>query len=226
MTDRGAESPSPFSREGSRPSDALGADPAPDTPGVPGPTEPNGSTGSSASPSAAQIWQAYPSSSPPDAPFTPPAADPYAVPQVDPGFDPQPTPPYVSYGDSRPYDLTPPAAYGTNPYEVAPYQPGYGGYSPYGMVAIQHPRAVPAMVLGIVGIVLAASCGVGGFLGIGGIVLGRKARNEIDTEPGRYAGRSQAVAGIVTGTIGTVLGALITILVIVVIAVGAGLEGF
>lgn len=223
MTDRGAESPSPFSREGSRPSDALGADPAPDMPGLTGSTGPNGSSPSA---SAEQSWEAYPSSNPPEAPFTPPAADPYSAPSVDPGFDPQQPPPYASYGNSRPYDLAPPAAYGTNPYEVAPYQPGYGGYSPYGMVSLQHPRAVPAMVLGILGIVLAASCGVGGFLGIGGIVLGRKARNEIDTEPGRYAGRSQAVAGIVTGTIGTVLGALITILIIVLIAVGAGLEGF
>ena len=182
MSDRGAESPSPFSREGSRPSDGLGAD-----------QEPTGSSGSNAS---EQTWQIYPGSGATADPFTPPPAAPYA------------------------------AAYGTNPYEVTPYQPGYGGYSPYGVVAIQHPRAVSAMVLGILGIVLAASCGIGGFLGIGGIVLGRKARNEIDAEPGRYAGRSQAVAGIVTGTIGTVLGVLISILIIVLVAVSAGLEGF
>ena len=135
-------------------------------------------------------------------------------------------PPYASYGSSRPYDLPPTGAYGTNPYEAPPYQPTPGGYSPYGVAPAQHPRAVPAMVLGIVGIVLAASCGVGGFVGIAGIVLGRQARTEIDAEPGRYAGRSQAVAGIVTGAIGTALAVLITILLVVVFAVGAGLEDF
>ena len=233
MTDRGAESgpgnasgggeqpPNPFSREGSRPSDALGAEPAPDATSS---TEPAGSNGSSTS--AEQTWQAYPSSGPPAGPYAPPPINPYAAPYVDPGFDPQPTPPYVPYGGTRPYDLVPPTGYGTNPYEVNPYQPAYGGYGSYGVVPIQHPRAVPAMVLGIIGIVLAGSCGIGGLLGIGGIVLGRKARNEIDAEPGRYAGRSQATAGIVTGTIATVLGTLIMILVVVVFAAGAGLEGF
>ena len=178
MSDRGAESPSPFSREGSRPSDALGAD-----------QEPTGSVRSERRanrPGRPTPGRALPRTR------TPPPADPYAAPYVAPGFDPQPTPAYASYGDGRPYDLTPPAAYGTNPYEVTPYQPDYGGYSPYGTVGIQHPRAATAMVLGIISIVLAASCGIGGFLGIGGIVQGRKARNEIDAEPGRYAGRSQA----------------------------------
>ena len=156
-------------------------------------TEPAGSNGSSTS--AEQTWQAYPSSGPPAGPYAPPPINPYAAPYVDPGFDPQPTPPYVPYGGTRPYDLVPPTGYGTNPYEVNPYQPAYGGYGSYGVVPIQHPRAVPAMVLGIIGIVLAGSCGIGGLLGIGGIVLGRKARNEIDAEPGRYAGRSQATAG-------------------------------
>ena len=70
------------------------------------------------------------------------------------------------------------------------------------------------MVLGIVSIVLASSCGIGGLLGIAGIVQGRKVRNEIDAQPGRYAGRSMASAGIITGTIGVVLGALVTIIVI------------
>ena len=190
MSDRGAESPSPFSREGSRPSDALGAD-----------QEPTGSSGSERERTdLADLSRLGRARGP-----VPAAGRPVRGPLRRAGLRPAADTGVRSYGDSRPYDL-PPAAYGTNPYEVTPYQPGYGGYSPYGVVAIQHPRAVSAMVLGILGIVLAASCGIGGFLGIGGIVLGRKARNEIDAEPGRYAGRSQAVAGIVTGTIGTVLG--------------------
>ena len=120
-------------------------------------------------------------------------SDPYAAPYVDPGFDPQPTPPYVPYGGTRPYDLAPPTAYGTNPYEVTPYQPAYGGYGSYGVVPVSIRAPSRRWFSASSGIVLAGSCGIGGLLGIAGIVLGRQARNEIDAEPGRYAGRSQAV---------------------------------
>jgi hypothetical protein len=162
-------------------------------------------------------------------------ADPYAAPEpagfepVQPGFDPQPTPPYGggagAYGDPAagygpvPSYPTPPPAYGSNPYET-PYQPAYGGVSPYGAVAPSHPQASTAMIFGILGIVFGFSCGLGGLLGIPGIVLGRRARREIDAQPGRYAGRSQAVAGIVTGTIGVVVAVLVTVLIVVAIAAG------
>ena len=53
-----------------------------------------------------------------------------------------------------------------------------------------------------------------------GIVQGRRARNEIDAQPGRYAGRSQAVAGIVTGTIGVVIAALVVLAIIAVVIGG------
>ena len=196
-------------------------------------------------PSADERWPGYPPASNPYAgpdPYASPDPyanpDPYAGPYPGapqpgppaPGYAPPPTPPYGSAGPaasaydgpsygSNPYEVNP---YEVNPYEVNPYQPGYGSYSPYGTVPANHPRATSAMVLGIVSIVLASSCGIGGLLGIVGIVQGRKVRSEIDAQPGRYAGRSMASAGIITGTIGVVLGALVTIGVIFAFAIGAG----
>ena len=111
-------------------------------------------------------------------------------------------------------------AYGTNPYEYPPYQPAYGGSAPYAVVQVSHPKAGTAMVFGILGIVLGLSCGgIGGLLGIAGIVQGRRARDEIDAEPGRYSGRSQAVAGVITGTIGVVIAALAVVGIIVLVIV-------
>jgi hypothetical protein len=151
--------------------------------GVPPPAPP---------PPAQDSWPAYPAAPPP-------------------GFDPEPVPPYRPTGryEAAPVD----GAYGSNPYEVNPYQvnqyqPSYGGSSPYGFVPTQHPQAVTALVLGILGAVFGATCGIGGLFGIGGIVVGRRARREIDAEPGRFTGRGAATAGIITGIVGLVIGVL------------------
>lgn len=165
---------------------------------------------------------------PPPNPWSRPhtGPEPAAFEPQQPGFDPQPTPPYGgaphgepvgTYGPVPAY-AAPPPAYGSNPYEANPYQPAYGGISPYGMAPPSHPQASTAMIFGILGIVFGFSCGIGGLLGIPGIVLGRRARNEIDAQPARYAGRSQAVAGFVTGIIGVVLAVLLTVLFAVIIA--------
>ena len=208
-TGPGADPPNPFSREGSQAAEETGAQP-------------------SSAPSAE-----------PFEPYQPPpaGADPYVAPSVyggpylatpypapdaptsgppPPGFDPQPTPPYGSDATASPY-AAPSPAYGSNPYEYTPYQPAYGGTTPYAMVQVSHPKATTAMVFGILGIVFGLSCGIGGLLGIPGIVQGRRARAEIDAEPGRYSGRSQAVAGIVTGIIGVVITALVIVFVVVAI---------
>jgi Domain of unknown function (DUF4190) len=207
----GEQPPNPWSREGSAAS-------------APEPT-----SASSANPPAAD-----PSQAPPD-PYASPAgyAGPYPSYPPDPGYDPQPTPPYgngpsaTSYGTppptyanpSPPYG-TPAPAYGSNPYEMSPYAPTYGTSSPYGAAPVSHPQATTALIFGILGIVFGFSCGIGGLLGIGGIVQGRKARNEIDAQPGRYTGRSSAVAGIVTGVIGVVIAALVVLAVVAFVVVG------
>ena len=191
------EPPSPWSREGASTTDPAASGPA---------------SAPSASPPAADPYQ-------PSAPGDPyanpagsagpfPASGPSSSEPPPPGFNPLPTPPYGA----------PPPAYGSNLYEVAAYQPAYGTSTPYGAAPPTHPQSTTAMIFGILGIVFGLSCGIGGLLGIPGIVQGRRARNEIDAQPGRYAGRSQAVAGIVTGTIGVVIAALAVVVVLVVVA--------
>ena len=97
--------------------------------------------------------------------------------------------------------------------------------SPYGAGAVanppeQHPPATLALILGILGTVLGMTCVVGGLVGIGGIVTGRRVRNEIDAAPGRYTGRSQAIGGIVTGIIGVSIFALVTVMIVLLVIAG------
>lgn len=224
----GEQPPNPWSREGSSAVDGLGtpasaasASPEPD------PYRPSATADPYAAPAA------------PAGPF--PVYGPGQPGPPAPGFDPQPTPPYGGgatgstyagpvygdppppHGEAAPVYGPPPPAYGSNPYDVAPYAPAYGTTAPYGVAAPQHPQATTAMIFGILGIVFGMSCGLGGLLGIPGIVLGRKARSEIDAEPGRYGGRSQAQAGIVTGVIGVVIAVVVT--VIIVLAIVAAVAG-
>ena len=81
-------------------------------------------------------------------------------------------------------------------------------------------RATTALVLGIVSILF---CGL--FTGILAIVLGRRAQREIDASEGRLRGRSVATAGLVTGVIGTLWSAFVTVLVIGVFAFGGTVSG-
>ena len=208
-TGPGADPPNPFSREGAQAAEGLGAQPSsapePFVPYQPPPADPYAAPSTYSGPF--QTPDPYPASG--STPGGPPP----------PGFDPQPTPPYGSGATASPYDA-PVTPYGSNPYEYTPYQAGYSSPTPYAVVQVSHPKATTAMVFGILGIVLGVSCGLGGLLGIAGIIQGRQARDEIDAQPGRYSGRSQAVAGIVTGVIGVVIAALVIVLVVVVILLG------
>jgi hypothetical protein len=206
-TGPGGDPPNPFSREGAEAAEELGAQSSPAPAGEP--------------------FEPYPP--PPGDPYASPGA--YSGPSA-PGFDPQPIPPYGPEATTSPYGAPAPAygsnpyEYPSNPYEYAPYQPAYGSTVPYGgmqygTVQVSHPKAGTAMVFGILGVVFGLSCGIGGLLGIPGILQGRKARDEIDAEPGRYSGRSQAVAGIVTGTIGVVIAGLVIVLGVVLVILGA-----
>jgi hypothetical protein len=140
----------------------------------------------------------------------------------------QPAPPYQAPWPEQP----PPPGYGSPadlPGYGAPVQPGTpaayrppgaqgGGYGPpygYGYGPTDHPKAVPALVTGIIGLVLSLFCGVGGLVGIAGIVQGSRAKREIDGDPARWTGRSKAHAGLVTGIIGlAVLGIWAVVFVI------------
>jgi hypothetical protein len=111
----------------------------------------------------------------------------------------------------------PPAQPPLQPSGPQPY--GYG--PPY--VLPEAPGATPAMVLGIISLVVlpvACCCGVGGLfsiaLGILAIVFGVSARSRIAAAGGALGGGSKATAGIITGGIATGIAAILFVLVLVI----------
>jgi hypothetical protein len=103
-----------------------------------------------------------------------------------------------------------------------PQQPPYPPQQPYGGYAAprpHHPSAVPALVLGILSLVL---CGF--FTGIPAMVMGRRAVREI-RGGAQYGGEGMAQAGFWTGLIGTALTALAALLVLGVFAFGGVVSG-
>jgi hypothetical protein len=219
-----SQQPNPFSREGSSPSHGLSSDSGPD-----GATSPDQPPADGSSETYSGDWPSYPAGNP----YGGPALDPYGRPvgqfgssdpgsiYTGPGLESQPM---QSYSDPvQPYGES---SYG-NPYEANPYQTSFGGVSPYGapsmptpMPTTPHPQAALALILGILGTVLGFGCIIGGLVGIGGIVVGRRVKNEIDADPGRYTGRSQAVAGIVTGIIGVSICVLVTLFIVLAVVAG------
>ena len=204
--DVGAGTPNPWSRESSAAgAHPLGADePAPGLDrGDPAPPAP-----------PAYGPPAY--GPPPGAPGVPGAAAPYADPQPPiPGYGQQPP-----HAEPAPYD--PAASYGQpdqgSGYGVTPYPGGYGGaYPNYGTVAPDHPQSTAALVTGIIALVTASFCGVGGLVGIASVLLGAKARREIDSDPARYGGRSKATAGLVLGVISIVVLAIWAVVFVLII---------
>jgi hypothetical protein len=230
-----SQQPNPFSREGSSPSDGLGSDSSPDqgAPTYQPPGDESTDKYDRSTDSYSNDWPSYPAEDPYGAT---PAFDPYGRPigasgssssnamYTGPGLDSQPMPSYDDpgqrYGES----------FYSNPYEANPYQPTFGGVSPYGAaaptpIAVPHPQASLALILGILGTVLGFGCIIGGLVGIGGIVLGRRVKNDIDADPGRYTGRSQAVGGIVTGIIGVSICVLATLFIVLAIIAGIASTG-
>ena len=154
-----------------------------------------------------------PSQPPPDQPPTYQPPPPYQPPEPSsqPGYHGQPG----GYGD-RGYG---PADPGQPRYPSEPYLPaGYGAYPGYGGV-VDHPKATPALVTGIIGLVLSFACGVGGLVGIAAVVLGTRAKREIDGDPARWTGRSKATTGVLTGSIG--LGILAIWIVVFLVSLAA-----
>ena len=88
------------------------------------------------------------------------------------------------------------------------------GQPPWGPAPPANGKATTALVLGICGIAL---CPL--ILSIPALVLGYQARGEIDRSGGTQGGRGQAIAGIVMGWIGLVLGLLILAFFVFVLAI-------
>ncbi|MET0822639.1 MAG: DUF4190 domain-containing protein [Aeromicrobium sp.] len=106
------------------------------------------------------------------------------------------------YGQTPEHGFGPPPSYGYP-------QQGYG-YQPRGVTST---KAVLGLVFGIISILF---CYVGLVIGPVAIVLSVMARNEIDeAPPGAVEGRGMAIAGLVTGILGTLIwGAVIALIVI------------
>lgn len=123
------------------------------------------------------------------------------------------------YGEDQPYASGP--VYGESPYEASPYQSSFGGSSPYGMASysappVQHPQATLALILGILGLAVCP------FVGIAALVIGNKARKQIDAAPGQFTGRGMATAGFVLGVVSVALIVLFVLLVILGVAGALG----
>ena len=97
----------------------------------------------------------------------------------------------------------PPGAYGGQPMAAQP-QNGLGTAS---------------LVLGIVGLVLLCGYGVGLILSILAIIFGKMGLTKADQ--GLATNRSQANAGFIMGIIGTILGVIIVIALIIIFLVAA-----
>ncbi|WP_279101812.1 DUF4190 domain-containing protein [Gordonia bronchialis] len=145
-------------------------------------------------------------SNPPLPPVAPPGSDP----SYGPGYS---TPygagytPYPQYGAASQY-----------PYGASPY-----GYPP---VAQSNGHATTALVCGIVSLVsvFVLSCfslPVSGPTGIVALVMGFKARCEIEDSVGTQTGGGNALAGLITGGIGLLLSVILTVLIIVLFAAGS-----
>ncbi|HET6653637.1 MAG TPA: hypothetical protein VFH10_13415 [Nocardioides sp.] len=84
--------------------------------------------------------------------------------------------------------------------------PGYGYAPQYPVYRLaDHPKATTALVLGLVGILGGLTCYLPLLLGPWAWAIGRRAVKEIDADPQRFGGRSQAMTGYVLGVVCTVL---------------------
>lgn len=83
-----------------------------------------------------------------------------------------------------------------------------------------HPRAAAALTLGILGVV--------GFAVLGPLAwyYGASTMRDIDREPGRWQGRSQAKAGLVMGIVGTGLLVVGTLLLLLIVAGIVTINGY
>ncbi len=109
-----------------------------------------------------------------------------------------------------------PSPYGQPPYGQPPYGPPqspYGGPG-WGQTRENAPGAVPALILGILGVTLCAVAAPFAW------VIGRSAQQTADAEPDRYSGRDMATAGKILGIIGTCLLALGVLALIVLVVAG------
>jgi hypothetical protein len=108
-----------------------------------------------------------------------------------------------------------------SPVPVAPYHPP-PSYPPpvYGRAQSVDSRAVVALVLAIVGLVLGLPLGVPGLIcGPIAYFMGKSANRRIDASAGALGGRRLAMSAWVLGIVATAVGAIITLIWLVLFLV-------
>jgi Domain of unknown function (DUF4190) len=110
---------------------------------------------------------------------------------------------------------------GQTPYQQQPYpQQPYPQQPSGGFVAApNHKDAVTSLVLGILSLVL---CGF--VTGIPAMILGRRAKREIQASGGALGGEGLATAGFVTGLVSTVIAGAAFVLVVGVFIFGGAVS--
>lgn len=89
--------------------------------------------------------------------------------------------------------------------------PPQPGYQP---MPQDHPRATTSLILGILGLVVCLFCAPFAWR------IGKQAVTEIDAAGGQLGGRSTAQAGYVLGLIGTVVLAIVVVVLVLTAATG------
>lgn len=134
-------------------------------------------------------------------------------------FSPPPGPPQSPAPTWETYQQPAQPAHPAAPYGAAPY-----GQLPYGAGMTPHPQANTAMILGIVAIAGTFVCGLPILLGPFAWAIGAKARREIDADPQRWGGRSEATAGYVLGIVTTVLLMLVVLVFVLLIGLAVSVS--
>lgn len=147
---------------------------------------------------------APPATSVPQQPYPPPPVDPYAAPTTPPNPPPPNPPPPNPYAVPTAAPYPPPP----NPY-AAPYPGPYGGMQMYPNAGYplpagkQNSLGLLSMILGIMSVPLAC-CYLGLPVGIAAVVTGWLGQQKVEQ---RLAdNRGQALAGMICGAIGALLG--------------------
>lgn len=142
-----------------------------------------------------------------------PSQPPYGTPgQPDPSqpgtSGPTPPTPDLSKAGDRP-------AYGPPPGHTPP-APAPAGYH---YAQPDDPGAQTSLIVGILGLALGLTCGVGFLASPVAIVLGARSKARIDASGGQLGGRSNAQAGFIMGIAGTILLALAILALVAFVAI-------
>ena len=152
---------------------------------------------------------------------------------------PPPPPPYGQQDPQQygpPYQTPPPqdpaqgygAPGGSGQYQQppsGPYGQAYGQQYGYAYQVPNHPQAMTALVLGLIGLIGGCLCGLPLLAAPFAWAVGARAKREIEASHGQLGGAGNAQAGYIMGIIGTVLLVLAVIALLLFVVVVIASEG-